>query len=86
MSKDSEEFKQILNGSYVWPDIFPFKFIVLPEYVDDLKAILNTENVVLKPSKTGKYISVSADIMIHNSQEVLDIYEKIKAIKDIIAL
>lgn len=86
MNEDKEKFKLLLDESYVWPSYFPFKFIVFPEYLDELKALLNDAEVDLKYSKNGKYVSVSTEMKMASSEEVIYIYEKVKQIKDIISL
>lgn len=86
MKEEHLKFKALLDETYVWPAYFPFKFIIFPEYLDELKLLLNNAELSLKHSKSGKYISVSAEMKISSSDEVIYIYEKVKNIKDIIAL
>ena len=38
-----EDFKYLLDETYVWPAEFPFKFIVSPEQVDELRGLLNDD-------------------------------------------
>jgi putative lipoic acid-binding regulatory protein len=86
MIRDNHKFKALLDESYVWPAHFPFKFIIAPHYVDELKELLNDAELSLRHSKNGKYVSVSAEMKLSSSEEVIYIYEKVSQIKDIIAL
>ncbi|MBC7473242.1 MAG: DUF493 family protein [Candidatus Sericytochromatia bacterium] len=84
--KEYAKFKAILDENYIWPTEFPFKFIIMPHQIDQLKKILNDADVVLRPSKNGKYVSVSTDMKISSSDEIVYIYEKVRSIEGIIAL
>lgn len=86
MKEEHLKFKALLDETYIWPAYFPFKFIIFPEYLEELKELLNNAELNLKHSKNGKYISVSTDMKISSSEEVIYIYEKVKKIKDIISL
>jgi hypothetical protein len=37
-------------------------------------------------SKTGKFISISVDVMVKDSQEIIDKYKEVSTIKGIISL
>ena len=81
-----EDFKYLLDETYVWPAEFPFKFIVSPDQVDELRSLLNDAQVTLKHSKNGKYVSVSTNMKMSSSEEVIYIYEKVKNVSGIISL
>lgn len=83
---EKKDFRTLLNETYVWPAIYPFKFIISPDQLNELKELLNNTNVTVKQSKSGKYISVSTDMKLSSSDEVIYIYEKVRQIKNIIAL
>lgn len=86
VNEEKKDFRTLLNETYVWPAVYPFKFIISPDQLDELKSLLNDTNISVKPSKNGKYISVSTDMKLSSSDEVIYIYEKVKQIKNIIAL
>lgn len=85
-----ERLKVELDLSNSWPAIYLYKFIV----PTDTKAILQIEDAfdcmgaVIKTtkSKTGKYTSVSVDVMMKDSQEIIDKYIELSTIEGIISL
>lgn len=86
MEKDYSRFKAILEEHHIWPAEYMFKFVVLANQVDELTNLLNDDRVVLKPSRKGKYISVTLETMMNSSQEVISIYEKVGTLEGIIKL
>lgn len=73
-----------------WPNVYFFKFIV-PN--DDEKlalviALFDDEgaDLTLHPSKTGKYVSVSAKEFMLNVDSIIEKYEKAAQIKGVISL
>lgn len=92
--KDSKEFyerlKVELDLSCTWPSIYLYKFIVptdkdniarVEEAFDCMGAVIKT-----KKSKTGKFTSISIDVMMKSSQEIIDKYIEVSTIKGIISL
>ena len=82
MDKKTEEFydrlKVELDLSNTWPAEYLFKFIVptddekikrVEEAFDCMGAVINT-----KKSKTGKFTSISVDVTMKDSQEIVDKY------------
>ena len=85
-----ERLKKELDLSSTWPSIYLYKFIVpsekenilrVEEAFDCMGAVIKTTK-----SKTGKFTSVSVDVMMKNSQEVIDKYIELSTIKGIISL
>ncbi len=70
-----ERLKKELDLSTTWPDLYLFKFIVPTD----------NENILPK-SKTGKFTSISVDVMMKDSQEIIDKYIELSTIKGIISL
>lgn len=81
-----EDFKVLLEESYVWPASYPFKFIIKHQQQAEIKEILVDYELFFKESKTGKYLSVSFDINATSSQDIISVYEKISVMKDVIRL
>lgn len=86
MERDNTRFKALLDENYIWPAEFPFKFIVFPHQVDELKGLLNDAEITIRESKNGKYVSVSTSMKMSSSDEVIYIYEKVKIVDGLIAL
>ncbi|WP_310560116.1 DUF493 family protein [Flavobacterium sp.] len=92
--KEAKEFyerlKVELDLSTTWPAIYLYKFIVpsekesilrVEEAFDCVGAVIKT-----KKSKTGKFTSISVDVMMKDSQEIIDKYIELSTIKGIISL
>ena len=88
----SDQFLQLLDENYDWPAIYPFKFVVPVEQVPILEAMFaeysqfKNSNSTKKPSRTGKYISMTVEMEMPSSQAVLDLYEKASRIDKLIAI
>ena len=85
-----ERLKKELDLSNSWPSIYLYKFIVpsekenilrVEEAFDCMGAVIKTTK-----SKTGKFTSVSVDVMMKDSQEIIDKYIEVSTIKGIISL
>lgn len=94
MDKNTEEFyerlKVELDMSNTWPALYLFKFIVPSESnnvvrvelaFDCMGAIIKT-----RKSKTGKFTSISVDVQVKDSQEIVDKYLEVSTITGIISL
>lgn len=86
--KSTQELKRLLDEQHEWPCRYTFKFIVPKEKIEDLKILFVGEdiNFSFKDSSGGKYISLTVEIRLHNSDAVLAIYQKASAIDGIISL
>jgi hypothetical protein len=72
-----------------WPDVYMFKFIVPneSEKVAQVTALFNNStDIVMHPSKTGKYISVTAKELMIDVGSILEKYEEAALIGGLIAL
>jgi putative lipoic acid-binding regulatory protein len=72
-----------------WPNVYLFKFIVPneSEQIAQVTALFNqSSEVVMHPSKTGKYMSFSVKELMLDADSIMQIYEKATQIKGIISL
>lgn len=72
-----------------WPNVYFFKFIVPndSEQVAKVTALFDASSeLVMHPSKTGKYISVSAKEMMLDVPSIIEKYRKASLINGIISL
>ena len=85
-----ERLKKELDLSSTWPSIYLYKFIVpsekenilrVEEAFDCMGAVIKTTK-----SKSGKFTSISVDVMMKDSQEIIDKYIEVSTIKGIISL
>lgn len=92
--KETQEFydrlRTELDLNTTWPSIYLYKFIVPSEKENILRVekAFDCMGAVIKTtkSKTGKYTSISVDVLMKNSQEIVDKYIELSTIKDIISL
>ena len=94
MDKKTEDFyerlKVELDNSNTWPAEYLFKFIV-PTFENNVEIVENAFNcmgAVIKTthSKTGKFTSLSIDVTMKSSQEIIDKYQEVGTIKGILSL
>lgn len=94
MDKKTEEFYIRLKGeleeSTQWPSNYLYKFIVptnkekiekVENAFDNLGAVIETHT-----SKTGKYTSVSIQVIMNNADHVIEKYKELSTIEGIISL
>ncbi len=94
MDQNTQEFydrlKVELDLSNTWPAIYLFKFIVptLDDNIIRVEEAFDCMGAVIKTtqSKTGKFTSVSVDVMVKDSQEIIDKYIEVSTIEGIISL
>jgi putative lipoic acid-binding regulatory protein len=94
MDKKTEEFyerlKVELDLSNTWPAEYLFKFIVPTDKEKILKveAAFDCMGAVIKTtkSKTGKFTSISIDVQMKDSQEIIDKYIEVSTVEGIISL
>jgi hypothetical protein len=86
---DSLEKLKVQLELLEWPDIYLFKFIIPneSEKLALISAIFNNESeIVMHPSKTGKYMSFSVKEVMLDVNSIIEIYKKASLIKGIISL
>ena len=85
-----ERLKKELDLSTTWPSLYLYKFILpsekenilrVQEAFDCLGAVIKTTK-----SKTGKFTSISINVMMKDSQQIIDKYIELSTIKGIISL
>ncbi len=75
-----------LDKFYKWPALYPFKFIAPLDKAGELAAIFDGRPVATRFSRGGKYVSVSAEIEMGSSAEVIGVYRRAGEIEGVIAL
>lgn len=94
MDKKTEEFYERLKAELdlynTWPAEYLFKFIVPSEddNIERVELAFDCMGAVIKTtkSKTGKFTSISVDVLMKDSQEIIDKYIEVSTIKGIISL
>jgi putative lipoic acid-binding regulatory protein len=86
MQPSREEFKERLDQEHQWPTNYLFKFIVPAALQEQVSSLFPAEAVSIKSSSKGNYQSISVNLIMASSEEVLEIYEKVHQIEGVIAL
>lgn len=86
MDESTESFKEKLDNNYSFPTLYVFKFIVKPEQVKEIEKLFPKNEVKLKPSSGGKYVSTTVKIMASSSDEIIEQYQAASKIEGIISL
>ncbi|PHR69366.1 MAG: hypothetical protein COA67_10340 [Lutibacter sp.] len=93
MDKTPEVFKKLklsLDETMIFPSNYLYKFII-PKDNDKMKMIEDIFNyagavITTRPSKTGKYTSISILIEMNSSDEIISKYVEIGKVKGVISL
>ncbi|CAN5436167.1 DUF493 family protein [soil metagenome] len=81
-----EDFKEKLDSQHVWPSLYMFKFIVPKGTEQEIQSLFPRNELTLKKSKQGNYISLTAKVMMGSSDEIIRIYREAYKIEGVIAL
>jgi len=85
-----ERLKIELDNSNTWPAEYLFKFIVptTEENIQKVENAFNSMGAVIKTKKstTGKFTSISVDLLVQDSQEIIDKYQEVSTIEGIVSL
>jgi putative lipoic acid-binding regulatory protein len=82
---DKATFKEKLESSGEFPMLYMFKFIVPMGREKEVGALFPKNEIVLKPSSGGKYVSTTIQVMMDSADQIIHIYERAAAIEGVIA-
>ena len=82
----TESLREKLDQHYLWPSLYTFKFIVPKEKVEEVKKLFPKHESKERPSKNGNYISVTLQMMMPGSNEVIEVYQLASGVEGLIAL
>jgi len=83
---DKESFKEKLEASGEFPQLYMFKFIVPTGKENEVAALLPKHDIATKESSGGKYVSTTVQAMMLNADEIIRIYEQAAEIEGLISL
>jgi putative lipoic acid-binding regulatory protein len=87
MSQDSLlRFKETLDEHHSFPCAYVFKFIVPLAKFAEVVELLKGFKFTTRESRTGKYISFTAELHMESSESVISIYRAAASIEGLIAL
>lgn len=86
MTDRRDQFAQMLDEHHQWPCPYVFKFIVPTENLSLLETLFESERLETRPSRTGKYTSVTLESTMCSSRAVMDVYRKAAEVPGLMAL
>ncbi|MCK5638693.1 MAG: DUF493 domain-containing protein [Flavobacteriaceae bacterium] len=93
MSKESDFYKKLklsLEETTTFPTEYMYKFIIpaSDEKFQYIENIFNNLGAVInsKPSKTGKYTSLTILVKMNSSDEIISKYKEVSSVEGIISL
>ncbi len=85
--QDFESLRQRLDEHYDWPAVYTFKFIVPRASSKELLSLFESDTgVSVRKSRGGKYLSLTATVLMPGSESVIAVYEAATEIEGIISL
>lgn len=82
-----QSFKDRLDEYYDWPCTYVFKFIAPSRRIDEVRALFAEEaDLGTRTSKKGNYVSVTAEVIVESSDEVISVYRQAGEIEGLVAL
>ncbi len=79
-------FQENLDKVYAWPSLYTFKFIVNADQEPEVKKLFPLHTNTSRASSNGKYTSLTFQMMMPSSEEVVSVYKKAATIEGLIAL
>jgi len=79
-------FHQKLDQQYNWPALYMFKFIVPRGKEQGIKRLFPKNDILEKLSTKGNYSSLTIQMMLNSSEEVIRIYTEAGQVEGVISL
>lgn len=83
---DITSFKEKLDAETAFPSLYMFKFIVNAGKEEQVAALLPNNEMTLKKSSKGNYVSATIKAMMPSSDAIIEIYRKASLIEGVISL
>lgn len=83
---DKQAFKEKLESVGQFPMVYLFKFIVPLGKEGAIQSLFPDQEVVLKASSGGNYVSSTVKMIVENADYVIGIYEQAAQIEGVISL
>ena len=81
-----DRFQGLLDDQNEWPTNYTFKFIAPADQLEELKAVFGQVDLSVRESRKGNYLSVTAVMEMHSSDEVVAMYHAAGRVDGVIAL
>lgn len=83
---DIVSFKEKLDSQTSFPSLYMFKFIVPKGKESEVALLLPNNEMKLKVSSKGAYVSATIKAMMPSSDSIIDVYERASKIEGVISL
>jgi hypothetical protein len=83
---EKQSFRQKLDAVYSWPSNYTFKFVCQAAKREQLQAVIPIGTIQEKQSRSGRYVSLTITARMNSSSEVIQAYERVGQLPDVIAL
>ena len=81
-----DSFREKLDQHHSWPSLYMFKFIVPKGKEEEVRKLFPLHTTSEKESKSGKYTSLTFQMMMPSGAAVIEVYQKAAAVEGLIAL
>ncbi len=86
-STSTQQFKQRLDEYHQWPCTYMFKFIVPKKQTQKVLDLFESrDDLRTRPSRYGRYMSVTAKCTVASSDEIVAVYQAAAQIEGVISL
>ena len=79
-------FRELLNSEYDWPSRYLFKFIVPRKGITQVEQLFKDQELTIRASKKGNYLSVTAQVQADSADAIIAIYKSASSIPGVISL
>lgn len=83
---DKVAFKEKLESFSTFPTRYLFKFIVPAGKEAEISALFPDEEILVKASSGGKYVSTTIEKWVDDADQILALYERAATIEGLISL
>lgn len=84
--KSLDSFRSSLDANYDWPCLYPFKFIVPKDKVDQVLDLFADDPVRAKDSSSGRFTAFTMEMNMHSCDEVIAVYQRVAQVEGVISL
>ena len=84
--KSLDSFRSSLDANYDWPCLYPFKFIVPKDKVDQVLDLFADDPVRAKDSSSGRLTAFTMEMNMHSCDEVIAVYQRVAQVEGVISL
>lgn len=82
-----QSFRERLDEYYDWPCHYLFKFIAPQHLLDEVTALFGDDTEIsTRESRKGNYVSVTAEVEMGGSEEVIEVYRQAAEIGGVMPL